>query len=1435
MKRTVLLLMAVFSAAGSTRAIAPPQIEAWVARDAAPGPKVRLTINTRNVPVVQIEAFQVQGLDWLLNRDRQHKRPLPGAAPVKSWSVSASTPGQRPSPNQADVYRSRQVNLPPLSPGVYLLVLNAGAASAWAVVNVTDLAVVVKRSPRAVAAWVTDVKTGSPVSGADAGLYWRDGQRLGGASTRADGLAQFPAPAATDQVVIIRYHGDLAAVPIGVSDPDGALTMHFQTDRPVYRPGQTVFFKAILRRTKGRGYTAVADTTCSVQVRDAKDNPLSEETISTNAVGTLDSRVDIPEAGSIGPYTIAIRTGKDTAYGQFTVAAYRKPEFKVTVRPEKERYLAGETLRFALQARYYFGAPLPQAGIRYQVRRSPTPYGAVDEGESWYSGGDGNLYPHDTYNAHPFVAEGTVTTDESGNAVITVPAQKDLPDSRYDINCTVTDASRRQVEASAGVQVYGAAKRIALSTDLLFTSLGSNIPVKILAVDLDGKPTSAHVTLIVSHAVWDEVAGRYQNREIARTTVNVPTSGMTVARVPARAEGSQTVRAVAPDGTGRVANAAMSVWVASPTTKPERMQAGPSVSVRLDRRAYLPGENVRVWITTNTPERPILVTAEGLEAWRVAMLPAGRSGRAWAVPARLAMSPNFQITASQWTRNGLISGSALVRVPDKSRHLSVTVKPERNDYRPGDLARYVLTTRGQDGMPVSADVAVTVVDEAIYAVRPDTTPDPFTLFWGLRPNAVTTAFSAPEEVSGGAYQRVNATAPVRERFVDTALWQPHAVTGPDGTAAFTVEIPGNLTSWRATATAVTGDTRVGRATSSVRVSRPVMLRLATPRQMAAGDRITLRGTVNNRTDSSHVFEAMLSSEGARVEGETMKRVTVPANGEGIVEWTLNADTLPDSGQATLTARAIAADAPADKGEDFSDALRVPIRIVPNGVAERIRQGATMTSESTSTLTLPSDRIEPASEVKVTVRTGLAGVVSDMAHRLLATRAFGTADAADQLLTASAPGVTADPKVFREAVALLARNQQGNGAWGWWEDDPADAEITAHALTALARASSAGLPVPRPMLRRGASGGVYMVGQTGLWEHRALLSAAVALAESALAREQAGPSPSEHSDGPRLLDDVRRRGEFLSPYARLVLDEGWLAVGNRAAAQDAMASALSSAAIGPDTAYVPAGERLGWDATEVETTAQALTDIQLLKPDSDLAPKMALRLATPDEGVCCRSTGDDAVAAYALSTWLAAHPSPARSGTTALVVNGQGVAGRTGLSGDVVTFDVPRRVLADTNTFTLKRTGEGEAFTSIEAVVYRTAADEADHGVRVLRRLEVQDANGVWNRVADSIPAASPVRVTVVVWPDDRAGALRVTEPLPAGFEFADGEYSGVREEVRDGAVIHELRGNGRPQTFRYYIRAESAGRVTAPPAVSEVLRRPGVNGHSSPQTLEVRP
>jgi len=1413
----------------------PPQVSLNVARNVAPGPKIRLSINTRNVSKLTARVFRLSDPETWIRRMEMEQRPenfLPPSlgAPAKSWFVDMRPKDEKKNPRQIDVYRSRQINLPVLLPGVYAVEVEGAGEMARGLVNITNLAVLTKRSKSHLLAWVTDFRSGVPVQGAKVALWNAVNDRvIQSGATGADGSAFLPvSPSNPRQVLVISRGTDYAGLSTASQDPDGRLTMHFQTDRPIYRPGQTASWKAILRLTSGNGWKALSNTDCSVEVRDAKDVVLSRETMKTSAIGTLAGQVQLPEEGSLGQYSVVISPAPYSSdrvqYGSFSVAEYRKPEFQVALAPAQRRYLAGEKVTFNLKATYFFGANVPGATVRYIVRRADLPFyeAGGDDSSPWY-GGDGNLYARDTYGQNQVVADATADLDAAGNLQIEIPSPADSPDSTYSISATVIDGSKRQVEASASVPIYSAQKRLSVTSEKSYVPLGTLMPLRVRVSDLDGHPTSGTVLLILQQPVYNEKEGRNRYVEITRTSVLVPASGVAHADLPAQKAGELRIEATMPDGSGRTARTSFSFYAADPNYVEPKAQIQPQVSLKPDKRAYKPGETARILVSTNVASRPVLAVAEGLDIWAYKVIPAGTKSFVWPVRAKLAMTPNAYLSAAQWTKNGLIGDNAVMPIPDPSRKLTVSISADSKQYRPGDKAIYTVRTRDDKGAPIAAEVAVGVIDEALYAVRPDSTPDLYSLFWALRANTVTTSNSAPEEQSGGAYQRVSKMAGVRGQFADTAFWNGRVQTNAKGEATFSVVIPANLTTWRATARAITGDTRVGIAQDSVLATRPITLRLATPRQFVAGDQLDLTASANNRTLVDRTLETALSATDATISGPKVQTVRVPAKGEGRVKFPVSIGDFPPSGEVKFTGRTIDTNATNANANDLSDALEMRVRVVPNGTLKRLLQGGTVSQKAQFVVVLPEGHIEPATNAVLSLRGGVGDVASSIAYNMAHTSRDTAPIAAGRLAVATLLPNSVEKNERLENIALLARYQTGDGGWGWWEDDRSDAQNTAFVLSTLARAKKAGLEVPDALLSRGIAGARNLFNNDQLGEHRALLAAAVALAD-----------PSQGAD---LVVETLRRSENLSPYARLTLAEVLVGSKQEDDARQIADDVLKDLVVGPDEAFLRVGDRPGWTATTFDATSAALSLLAALNRDEALQTKLARFLCDGENGGGYSSLEAQTTELRALLAYTKHHPSARAFGKVSVSLNGTGVKVPADLGGQPLNIPIPRGLWKEgDNTVSLQRDGGGEVFYALETRVFVPTKFEFGAGVRVFRRYDAQNAGKAWDELKRKVVTGEPIRCTVVVWPSERADALRVTEPIPAGFEFIEDDSGyGARgsSEVRDGAVIHYVRGNGLPLTFRYYIRAESSGRVTALPATAEVLRRPDERGNSDAQVMEM--
>lgn len=1407
---SALVLLAAMALGGQTPT---PQLKRevnfWVARDIAPSPKIRLNINTRNVAKVRLTAQPVDGRAWLLEREHQERRPATTGPAVMSWDVSVMAGKQALNPG--DNYFSRQVNLPGrlLKPGSYLITVKGGDQEQWHVVTVTNLALVVKRSPKKLLAWVTDFRTGNVVPKARVLAFDGKERPQGSAVTGADGTAVIAQGVGDTTVIVETDSGDRAATTNYVGSPDGQLRAHFQTDRPIYRPGQTVSFKAILRLTEGQGYRPIASGNVKVTVRDSRDNPLEEMNLRPSAMGTVAGSFSIPQEGITGPYSLVLETAGQSAYQTFTVAGYRKPEYKVDVTPLAKRYLAGEKVRFKINAAYYFGAPVPQAQIHWVARSSTMSFFTPDADERWFYSGDGNLYPQDTYGRSPVVGEDNAFTDNEGNVTIQFDSNPELGDQTYTVDLTVEDSSRRQVQASASVPVYAAGLRVGVTSPQSVTPQGALIPLEVRMTDLDNRPVGGKARLELIQQVWDDKAEKFKDKVIADRDIVVPPTGKLETSLPAREQGTLTVSLVAADGTGRKAKASIWTYVAGPFTKVERENNEPKVELKIDRRTYKPGQPVNAYVTTNRAKRPVLVVFEGSELFDYKVLPAGNRGRSWRVASSVKHSPNAWMTASQWTENGLMTSTVIVPVPDLTRRISVEATPDRKEVRPGDPVKIAVRTRNSAGQPVSAEVALSVVDEAIYALSPDSTPDPYGFYWGMRGNPIVTSMSAPEEVSGGAYQRSNPVAPVRRRFEDTAYWNAFVETGPNGLGTVEFEAPGNLTTWRATARGVTSSTQVGMGKSTFVATRPLTLRLATPRLVAKGDEFTLIGTVNNRSDAPVTADVKLTATGIEAPAEPQK-IEVPARSEKQVKWRLKANSVPANGKFTLLAEA------AGPTTDLSDALEVSVPVVPRGVRETMQTAGPITDRANATLRPPTDAMPDGATLSIRVFAGVKPAMNQAATRVLSSARYGSPAAAHGLIAAALTDPAARKDDIREALALLSRTQQ-SGGWGWWENTPTDPVVTAQVGHALAVARSAGIRVFDQTWQVAQSGARAQYDRSSLWEHRAQLAATMV----ELGAEKAVDS----------LNEVRERGIHLSPYAQLRVAEALMRI-DRNAATAAVRKVLPLVSDGTSEAFVPVGDGIGWSATETETTAELLNALATLNIEDALQGRLANRLALRQ---AWRSTSEDAAIVQALAAYGKKHPVATEVGTVCAFVGDKEVELKPSTVDPSASVDLPLTSLPN-GPIRIERNGSGEALYSVSLRYYRDTMVENATGVRVIRRFEVKNEAGVWTEVDRVVHPSEPVRCTVVVWGDDRTDAVRITEPIPAGFEHISTDVTSyAQEDVRDGALVHYLLNSGTPVFFRYYIRAESDGRLIALPAIAEYLRRPSQRGQSSAREIVVHP
>lgn len=298
-----------------------------------------------------------------------------------------------------------------------------------------------------------------------------------------------------------------------------------------------------------------------------------------------------------------------------------------------------------------------------------------------------------------------------------------------------------------------------------------------------------------------------------------------------------------------------------------------------------------------------------------------------------------------------------VHVDPESRSLELEIIPDREDYQPGDTADVTVKLTDGNGRPVSGgELCLGVVDEAIFAVREqyinmgndfygwvfNWIPDVWASYVQHNKN-----FDYGEGGKGGGGGGEGVT--VRENFQDTAAFLTGR-TGSDGTAAFQVTMPDDLTQWRLTAVAVDRRTYWGSSKSRLYTTLPFRIDPILSTTFLSGDTIacTVRGfgtaitteDVVEYTATIEGYSEPLEVTASGPAGKTTPLVfqKLPA-GDYTVTVTARCGDYSDGVKKSFTVRDSALTFPIHRSvtlgeEDFSDILPtswpVELAVYPEG-------------------------------------------------------------------------------------------------------------------------------------------------------------------------------------------------------------------------------------------------------------------------------------------------------------------------------------------------------------------------------------------------------------------------------------------------------------------------------------------------------------------------
>ncbi|MFH0802318.1 MAG: MG2 domain-containing protein [bacterium] len=1348
------------------------------------------------------------------------------------------------------------VVLPLEKPGLYLLKARPAKGSmeqcAW--ISISDLGLICKNTSTEMLAYAFRLSDRRPLKNVSITAFAEDDEVATGL-TDSNGLFRKKISYGANSVWVIAREGDSSAFLNAYSggDPEGS-RCYVYTERPIYRPGQTVFFKAILRTRPDSAYTVPAGRKIKILVTNPLGNTIHEETIKTNEFGSVFGNIELPPEVPLGDYNIEAQFGKSSFWASFAVSEYRKPEFSVEVTPEKKQYVGGQDITARVKASYYFGGAVKGATLRYRVYESAWHSRGIqmDEGPEQNDDGGGSL-----------LAEGTALTDENGTAHLLLPSKKFEEDRFVGIEVEAEDLSHRTVTGEASVLLTRGLYDLWIETDRYLYEAGKKMKMKISARGYEDPPKGrpgVHVLLKLLAVTWEEGPEKVTEKtsEIAVQDVTTDRQGNASASFALPKEGEFRLVAESKDELENTIQSHYFVWV-SGWGEGGNFHPG-EIRLIADKKTYKIGDVARMLICSSVPNTCALLTIEGRRLFDARLIFIEGYSKTILLPVEDRFFPNASVHVLMVKDKQLLEGQADILIPPLDKFLKVSIKSDKAKYQPGDTALYQVRVTDRQGEPVEAEVSLGLVDEAVYALQEDTTPDMGQFFYHYDYNCVGTSYSFENYYYAGSEKESGDPRP-RKKFVDTAFWEPAMVTDDMGTAEAIVVFPDNLTTWRATARAVTLDTETGSAIQKALTSKDLLVRLELPRFLRERDAVEIAGVVHNYTGKDQKVKVSLSASGVRLlDPPSLEAVIAPKEARRFAFRAV----AEKPGGAIILVKVL--------GDKASDAVEDSFQILPHGFEQLRTQAGNLEPSTPASIAeeLPSGTLLPSSFWNLYLNPSVAGTIMEsiaylthypygcVEQTMSGILPAALAAKSMERLGIPAPPLKEIPKMVKASLERLASFQQGNGGWGWWTEEQTDPWMTAYVVSGLSEMEKAGYAVDTKMKERG----IECLKKLLKNKDKDLTRYGTVIQGTALFRRAFllyALSRCGKADASSANELYRSRAK-LTAYGKALLALILKETGEDEKAVQ-VAGELEKAAINtPTTAHWDSGNQAdSWTGPGTETTAYVLKALLNIKPESPAIASALRWLLAERKGLAWSSTRDTAAISCALIDSLEKRGELKPDLNLSIYFNDEPLADiqvkELLLPENQSLVSIPTaKMRTGPNAVRLDMSGQGSLAYSSELHYFEPGEVEKPQGAgisvsREYFRLKVKkEAGGSFREVP--LKMGKPVlsigerlQVQVVLTCGTDLEYLIVEDPIPAGCEVALSEseknqgwgWSWCRREVRDEKVAFFARSLTKGKhTLTYILRAEIPGEYHVMPAQSWQMYLPEVRGSSAEDRLQIR-